>query len=162
MKHNILLIDDDLSLRAVYGTLLKKEGFGVKAVSSGEEAVAIVRQGISQFSLAIVDFHIPQGMNGAETIRRLRDLDEKMLFCGLSGDDSDLPFSGTLGAGALVFVQKGIRAEKLIQQIKALTTQYENQNGKLEYNADHLIPNTEDIKKVGAIGKSQKLSEVTG
>ncbi len=160
MKHNILLVDDDISLRAVYSSLLKKEGFGVKAVSSGEEAVAIVRQGISHFSLAIVDFYIPQGMNGAETITRLRDLDEKMLFCGLSGDDSDIPFSGTLGAGALVFVQKGIRTEKFIQQIKALIAQYENQNGKLEYRPEHLIPNTEDIKKIGAIGKSQKLLEV--
>lgn len=160
MKQNILLIDDDISLRAVYSTLLKKEGFGVKAVSSGEEGVAILRQGISQFSLAIVDFHIPQGMNGAETIRQLRELDEKMIFCGLSGDDSDLPFTGTLDAGALVFVQKGIRAEKFVQQIKVLAMQYENQNGKLQYSSDNLIPNTENIKKIGAIGKSQRLAEV--
>lgn len=160
MKHNILLVDDDLSLRAVYSTLLKKEGYGVKAVSSGEEAVAILRQGISKFSLAVVDFHIPQGMNGADTIRRLRELDEKMLFCGLSGDDSDLPFSGTLEAGAVVFLQKGIRTEKLIQQIQALITQYENQYGKLEYNSQQLITSTENIKKIGAIGKSQKISEI--
>lgn len=37
MKHNILLIDDDSSVRSSMKTFLEDEGFFVKAVETGDE-----------------------------------------------------------------------------------------------------------------------------
>ena len=67
LQHNILLVDDDPNIRNSMVAFLKDEGFAVRAVETGEEAIAIVRQGINQFSLGVIDFHMP-GMNGPEVI----------------------------------------------------------------------------------------------
>lgn len=40
MKHNILLIDDDLSILKSMSDFLSDEGFFVKAVQSGSEGAA--------------------------------------------------------------------------------------------------------------------------
>ena len=44
MKHTILLIDDDKSFRDSMSLFLKDEGFNVRAVSNGDEAIALARQ----------------------------------------------------------------------------------------------------------------------
>ncbi|MCK6599399.1 MAG: response regulator, partial [Bdellovibrionaceae bacterium] len=66
MKHNILLVDDDAVFRKAMGSFLEDEGFFVKSVSSGDEAIAIVRQKLIPFSLALIDYHMPD-VKGPET-----------------------------------------------------------------------------------------------
>lgn len=57
MNHNILLIDDDRSFRDSMSLFLKDEGFNVRAVANGDEAIALARQQIIPFSIALVDYH---------------------------------------------------------------------------------------------------------
>jgi DNA-binding response OmpR family regulator len=75
-SYKILVVDDNYSLQRVVSTALEKEGFEVQPVSSGEEALEHLRRfGLPH--LALVDIHMPHGMNGLELCAAL------LSFCDL-------------------------------------------------------------------------------
>ncbi len=61
----ILVLDDSYSMQRLVSTALQKSGFEVSTASSAEEALDnIQRHGLPH--LALVDIHMPFGMNGLE------------------------------------------------------------------------------------------------
>jgi DNA-binding response OmpR family regulator len=63
--YRILVLDDNFSMQRLVSTALQKSGFQVSAVSSAEEGLEnIKRFGLPH--LALVDIHMPYGMNGLE------------------------------------------------------------------------------------------------
>ena len=68
MSH-ILVVDDEPAIVAVLRGRLEQEGFGVRAVSSGEETLARVEADSSD--LSVLDVMLP-GTGGFEELRRLR------------------------------------------------------------------------------------------
>ncbi len=79
--HRILVLDDNFSMQRLVSTALQKAGFEVSTVSSAEEGLDnIQRFGLPH--LALVDIHMPFGMNGlefCETILSFTDLPIIML-----------------------------------------------------------------------------------
>ncbi len=73
----ILIVDDEKMIRESTREILKSLGYTVAEASSGSEAIDIVRRNKSSFHLAIVDLSMPK-MNGIETIRRLKEMDDKI------------------------------------------------------------------------------------
>ncbi len=71
MSKKILIIDDeDLVVRSIQ-KLLTKEGYEVTVARSGEEALGVLQA--QEVDLIVCDVRMP-GMNGVETIKRIRDL----------------------------------------------------------------------------------------
>ena len=66
-----IVIDDSLFSREAVTDVLRRSGFHAVPAESGEKAVALCRN--HRFDVALVDFEMP-GMNGPDTIRRLRQL----------------------------------------------------------------------------------------
>jgi PAS domain S-box-containing protein len=66
----ILLIEDNPINAMLSRELLRRRGFEVKDVASGEAALAILAQ--ERFDVVLTDLHMP-GLDGLETTRRLRD-----------------------------------------------------------------------------------------
>ena len=84
---HLLVIDDDPAVRAAIVRPLEEEGHVVDAVSDGPTGLAALGQ--RGFDLVLVDFSMP-GMDGAEFIRRARELREETRFLIVSGySDSD-------------------------------------------------------------------------
>lgn len=69
MKAKILLVEDDPSLTELVRYNLNHEGFEVRTVSDGEEALLIVREEVPD--LILLDWMLP-GLSGIEICRRLR------------------------------------------------------------------------------------------
>lgn len=65
----ILIVDDDASQRSLLSSFLKKQGFEILAVDSGEEALKTLN--VKPLSLMISDVRMP-GISGLETLRRAR------------------------------------------------------------------------------------------
>ncbi len=69
---NILVVDDELSMREFLAILLRKDGHCVFAAASGEEALAIAER--ERPDLVVTDLKMP-GMPGQRLIARLREMD---------------------------------------------------------------------------------------
>ena len=67
----ILIIDDDQSIRSILFMVLTELGYGVKVAENGEEGIALFDM-ISDFDLVITDINMP-GMNGNEVGQHIRD-----------------------------------------------------------------------------------------
>lgn len=66
----ILLSDDDAAFRSVLAECLSRRGYDVIATGDGREAIEAWEEGLGQFHLCLVDFHMPRA-NGIEVIRHV-------------------------------------------------------------------------------------------
>ena len=66
----ILIVEDDRELRQLFGHVLIKNGYAVKEVSNGKEALDALET--DYYDLMISDIMMPQ-MDGFELVRSLRE-----------------------------------------------------------------------------------------
>lgn len=66
----ILLVDDEKNIRELYESELAEEGYTVIGVSSGEEALQVLKKVVPE--LITLDVRMP-GMGGIETLRAIRE-----------------------------------------------------------------------------------------
>ncbi len=75
MSKRILVIDDDLAVRKSFALTLDDAGWQVDTAESGEEGVD--KASNTEYDLIFLDLKMP-GINGVETLIRLRDNGHKM------------------------------------------------------------------------------------
>lgn len=68
-KKYILVVDDEINVRTVFSDILKKEGYCVRDVKDGHEAIKAVDE--ESFDLVLVDLGMPR-MNGIETLENIK------------------------------------------------------------------------------------------
>lgn len=73
----ILVVDDDAAVRATIRHALEELGYPVEEAANGLDALAMLESGAPAPSLVILDYRMP-GMDGAETARRIAELDADM------------------------------------------------------------------------------------
>jgi excisionase family DNA binding protein len=80
INKRILLVDDDRMVLRTITKLLTIYGYAVEPAESGEEAIEKIKR--SDFDLLITDIRMP-GINGIETIKRIRDLNVNATKSGM-------------------------------------------------------------------------------
>jgi DNA-binding NtrC family response regulator len=68
-QKQILIVDDDISIRHMLGRVLADEGYGVIAAASGEAGLKLTEGG--GIDLVLLDLKMP-GIGGQETFRLMR------------------------------------------------------------------------------------------
>ena len=66
---DVLVVDDEFSMRQFLQILLDREGYGVHTATSGEEALQIMKS--HDFDLVLTDLSMP-GIDGIELVRHIR------------------------------------------------------------------------------------------
>ena len=87
-KKNVLIMDDEESVRDVGGKMLAYLGYEVEFAKEGNEAIKIYRKAKESgnpFDLVILDLTIPGGMGGEETIQKLIKFDPNVKAIVSSG-----------------------------------------------------------------------------
>jgi CheY-like chemotaxis protein len=117
---SILVVDDVEDQRTIASKLLKHLGYTVKAVSSGEEAVAYM--GSNSADLVVLDMIMPPGMDGLETYRKLiaRHPRQKAIIASGFSETDRVKKAQHLGAGR--YVKKPYTLEKIGLAVKAELT----------------------------------------
>jgi DNA-binding NtrC family response regulator len=132
----VLLIDDEETLLEYLSKRLLREGFTVKAVFSGEEAVEVAAN--DQFDVAVVDLKMP-GMDGVETQKRLKKSQPFLQCIVLTGHGS---IDSALESGhqdAFKYLLKPIDYEKLVETIRdAYEKKAEMQNAKFREQVEEI------------------------
>ncbi len=112
----ILVVDDEDSVRAVASALLRRRGFRTQEASDGVKALDIFRLQPNAFDLVLLDLTMPN-MNGEETLRALREVNPSvnvLLMSGYNEQDVTRLFAGRNLSG---FLQKPFRAEELYASV---------------------------------------------
>ena len=102
-RGTILVVDDEISARAVARAMATHLGFQVVEAGDGEEAVAVFERRKGEFSLVLMDLTMPR-MDGREAFLRMRELDPSVpvvLTSGFSELDAVSDFAGRGLAGFL-------------------------------------------------------------
>ena len=107
----ILIVDDVKGQRDLAEEMLKKLNYNVTSASSGEEAVAYLKE--HKADLLVLDMIMDPGMDGLETYRRILEIHPQQKAIIVSGfSESDrVTAAQALGAGA--YVEKPYVIEKL-------------------------------------------------
>ncbi|MFH8881192.1 response regulator [Streptomyces californicus] len=115
----VLLIEDDASVRDGMELVLRRHGYGVETAATGEEALALLAgERGAAVELAVLDLMLP-GMDGFEVCRRIRSRTATLPIIMLTarGDDEDIVTG--LEAGADDYVVKPVTAPVLEARIRA-------------------------------------------
>ena len=114
---DILLVDDDDTLRQSLQILLESEEFTVFAASSGEEAVEMAKQ--RYFDLVLCDVRMP-GIDGLETIRQLQDSVADAHFLVMTGYASQEAPIEALRLGVDDYLNKPFDIPLFLEKVRAI------------------------------------------
>lgn len=115
-RGNVLIVDDESSIRrALHGTL-EGMGFNVKDASTGEEAVHLVRD--AEYDVVLLDINMP-GMGGIKACREIRRSLPRLGILMLTVRDSEEDKVVALDAGADDYITKPFNIRELAARIRA-------------------------------------------
>ena len=113
---SILIVDDVKGQRDLAATMLRKLNYNVASVSSGEEAVAYLKE--HNVDLMVLDMIMDPGMDGLDTYKKVLEIhpqQKAIIASGFSETDRVIT-AQTLGVGA--YVRKPYVIEKLGLAVK--------------------------------------------
>ena len=101
----VLLIDDEEVVRDVFAETLTDAGWNVLAAADGESGIRMFSEHPGRIALVVLDLSMP-GMDGAETLRNLRQVDPAAKVVLSSGYGEEEAMSRFEGLGLSGFLQK--------------------------------------------------------
>lgn len=148
--NQILIVDDDQSIREMLEILLRKEDFIPTAVASADEALEHLRN--LSFDLVICDIKLREG-NGVTLLEKARTICPETLFVMITAFASSETAIEALKLGAYDYITKPFNVEKLLNVVRnALESRH------LRHEITLLKRELTDRKLI--IGKSPKMIEV--
>jgi two-component system response regulator ResD len=151
---HILVVDDEPTIVTVVRERLEREGFTVRAVASGEEALALMDA--DPADLVVLDVMLP-GMDGFEVLRRLRSAGRTVPVIVLTARDEDVDKIVGLEMGADDYLVKPFNPRELSARIRAVLRRQAEVKA-LEAEMSHLQSNLE----AASMGEGPVLSVVEG
>ncbi|MBC2709662.1 MAG: response regulator [Desulfosarcina sp.] len=116
-SETVLLVDDEDMIIDVGQALLKKLGYRVIAVKSGQEAVEVVHRMGSGIGLVILDMIMP-GMDGGRAFDRIREICPEIPVMLSSGYAINDQAEKIMSRGCNGFMQKPFSVSELSQKVR--------------------------------------------
>jgi len=114
-QRNILVVDDDMSVRTTFSSVLRKEGYRVTAVKNGYEAIKAIDE--ESFDLALVDLGMP-GMDGIEVLEKIKTRRPQTRVIIFTGYGSITTAVEAMRKGATDYLNKPFSPEELKAGVK--------------------------------------------
>jgi len=115
---NILIVDDDPSIRYMLSRVLLGEGYEVVSAANGRDGLKIAAD--PEIDLVLLDWKMP-GLNGEETLKELALLRPSLPVIMITAYPRQQNESGLAGASAVL--QKPLDFPMLLEAIKRLLAQ---------------------------------------
>lgn len=120
---NILVLDDEHSIRRILSHMLAHLGYSAVEAREGHEAVSLYRQAYNAnmpFDAVLMDIHIPDGSGAAWTIEQLLEVDPHVRALVFSGSPQDDLMQTYAEHGFLGFVHKPFNLTELADTLKRI------------------------------------------
>ena len=139
-KREILIVEDDATLRRILSDVLTIKGYEVFVASDGEQGCRLFSE--HDVDLVIADVMMPR-MDGFEMVRRMRESGANTQFIFLSALDSAEDVVEGFRAGGHDYLRKPfdmsellVRVESLLSRLEVPDASSELRVGKALFNAD--------------------------
>jgi len=150
---SILLIDDEPGSRDGLGLLLRREGYEIEAVDSGEAALTLLAK--RPFEVILTDLFLP-GVSGIDLLKRVKELALPGNVILITGQASAETAVEAMKEGAFDYITKPVNFEQLKVQIaKAVEKSrlvaenlYLRQQLRGKYKFANIIGNSPAIQQV--------------
>ena len=117
MNEKILVVDDEPRVVRLVSEVLKAVGYEVIAAVSGEPAIEVVA--LEQPDLVLLDILLPQGLDGYEVCRRVREFSNvPVIMLTAKAQESDMLRGFDVGADD--YLTKPFSAKELVARVKAV------------------------------------------
>ena len=121
----VLVVDDEVGMRALSCAIIGSMGFQSIAVNTGEEAIEVFKtQQAKQepISAVVMDLALPGGMSGLETTDHLREIDPRVLVIASSGYLQQNARAAAIERGFAGILPKPYTPERLIAELRWVLT----------------------------------------
>lgn len=115
----VLVIDDDQGILSVMKIYLEKSGFDVHTASSGMEAISFYRNARVRPASVLLDVKMAH-LDGPQTFRHIRQFDQRVPICFMTGDPGEYQTQDLLALGASHLLTKPLCLAKVSQIIRQL------------------------------------------
>jgi len=115
LNENILVVDDDTELRKVLSSILSEEGYAVKTVENGKQAIDVF--GKKHFDLALIDIKLPD-MKGIDLLQRLKEKQPHIVMIIMTGFPTIENAMRAVNEGADGYILKPFEMGKLLQVVR--------------------------------------------
>ncbi len=140
MPNNILIVDDEASIRESLSGVLEDDGYKVSVARSGDDCLQMLDK--RAFDVVLLDIWLP-GMDGLEVLQRIRRMENPPEVLMISGHGTIETAVRATKLGAFDFLEKPLSVDKTLLQIKnaldARRLQAENRELKKQVQGRHTI-----------------------
>jgi two-component system nitrogen regulation response regulator NtrX len=116
VTNTILIVDDEPGIRETLRSVLEDEGFAVETVANGEACLKAVQH--QNFACILLDIWLGKGIDGLETLKRLRDSNEEAPVVMISGHGNIETAVKSTKLGAFDFIEKPLSLERTLLTVK--------------------------------------------
>src|ERR1700723_3681944 len=113
--HNILIVDDEPTIRQSLKGVLEDEGFKTSLAESGEAGLESISK--NTFDVVLLDVWLP-GIDGLETLERIREIDNPPEVIMISGHGTIETAVRATKLGAYDFLEKPLSIDKTLILVK--------------------------------------------
>ena len=150
MSQRLLVVDDEPGIRNAIKQVLEYEGLEVRVAGSGGEALTVYPEYRPQ--LVFLDVKMA-GLDGLETLTRLKDLDPAAVVVMISGHGTIATAVEATRRGAFDFLEKPLDADRLLVTVR-------NALGQAGLEGENRRLRQESGARYEMIGASAALEEV--
>lgn len=120
IEANILLVDDEEAFLKVLSQRLESRGMKVDTSTTGEAAIAKAKA--KGFDAIVLDLAMP-GVDGMETLKRIKDDNPDLQIIMLTGHASVDKSVEAMKEGAVDFMEKPVDLQQLLRKIEEAKNQ---------------------------------------
>jgi DNA-binding NtrC family response regulator len=167
MKPSILIVDDDGVMQETLSGVLRKRGYEIFSVGSGNEALSMIKKNV--IDLILLDMRLPD-IDGLEVLKKIKEFDTEILVIMMTAFSDVQTAVLAMKSGAYdyinkpfeldelkLLIEKGLETKSLINEVRRLHRQQ-----KENYQNSHIYgvsPQIHYVKElIGMISKTHKTS----
>ena len=167
MKPSLLIVDDDEIMRETLSDVLKKRGYDVISVGSGNGALSMIKKNL--IDLILLDMKLPD-VDGLEVLKKIKEFDTEILVIMMTAYSDVQTAVSSMKSGAYdyinkpfeleelrLLIEKGLETKSLINEVRRLRRQH-----KEKYQNNHIYGASPQIhyvrELIGTISKTHKTS----
>jgi CheY-like chemotaxis protein len=117
-KPRVLVLDDDASMQRLVSTILKREGYRVEGVSSGDHAIQAIKK--TKFDAILLDLMMPVA-GGMTVIRHLKEGDRDVLNRVILVTATSESIIKSIENDVFAVVRKPFEPPQLVEAVRRLT-----------------------------------------